>query len=526
MSSLQRNLEQIWEQLRAKGNPLKDHLRQVRIKNLRGIEDLTIEFNYPVAVLAGPNACGKTTVLMALACAYDVPDSGLRDFKPATLFPNFINRKTNVWEDLDDQMTKAEISYLFNTPSGSLPMVWRRLTKGWNQNFQGQKGVHQPQRRVIVRTLANLSNPGEVRSVLNIGARYEKIQEVTADLIAFAQNVLPFKYVRMSKVISGGRDLLVAKRADASGCYSEFHMSSGERAILRLSMQLSNLQNTLVLIDEVEAGLHPYTQQQLMLELQRLALRNDLQIVVTSHSPAILESVPREARIFLERSSDYRNVVLKPAYQDVLQRVLYGQALNKLSIICEDSEAKAVLHGCMDVLMPKLGLHTNDILIGTDTGKDQFAEHIRAFGKVQQLDGTLFVLDGDARHLDGDLRAEAKHFGSLVEPLFLPGEEGPEPFLWQALEANKDQIGKLLERGEAGDMIITTMRNIQQAYINAADKKSKIYKNMMYELAREFQHREEDFLRLITRKLLLKDASPELKVFLQTLELAVSRWRR
>lgn len=526
MSSLQRNLEQIWDQLRAKGNPLQDHLWQVRIKNLRGIEDLIIEFKYPVTVLAGPNACGKTTVLMALACAYDVPDSGLRDFKPATLFPNFRNRKMDIGEDLDDQMTKAEISYQFNTPSGPLPMTWRRLTKGWNPNFQGKKGVHQPSRKVIVRTLANLSNPGEVRSVLNIGARYEEIQEVTADLIAFAQNVLPFKYARVRKVISGGRDLLVAERSDASGRYSEFHMSSGERAILRLSMQLSNLQNTLVLIDEVEAGLHPYTQQQLMLELQRLALRNDLQIVVTSHSPAVLESVPREARIFLERSSDYRNVVRKNAYQDVLQRVLYGQALNKLSIICEDSEAKAVLHGCMDVLMPKLGLHTNDILIGTDTGKNQFIEHIRAFGKVQQLDGTLFVLDGDAHELDGPLRAEALKFGIPLEPLFLPGESGPEPFLWNALEANQHQLGELLERGEAGELIITTMQKIQQAYSNAADKLGNIYKNMMYDLAREFQYQEEDFLRLVVRRLLQLNASPELKVFLQTLELAISRWRK
>lgn len=526
MSSLQRNLEQIWEQLRGKRSPQQDMLRQVRIKNLRGIEDLIVEFNYPVAVIAGPNACGKTTVLMALACAYDVPGAGLRDFKPATLFPNFKNKKTTEEGRWDDQISNAELSYVFNTPLGSLAMAWRQ-NKAWNRNFQGRKHGQQPKRTVIVRTLANLSNPSEVRSVLTIGDKWEKIQEVTADLIAFAQHVLPFKYAHVRKVISGERDLLVAERADASGRYSEFHMSSGERAILRLSMQLSNLQNTLVLIDEVEAGLHPYTQQQLMLELQRLALRNDLQIVVTSHSPAVLESVPRDARIFLERSSDYRNVVVKPAYQDVLQRVLYGQALNKLSIICEDSEAKAVLHGCLDVLMPKLGLHTNDILIGTDTGKNQFTEHIRAFGKVKQLDSTLFVLDGDARYLDGTLRAEAKEFGGfLIEPLFLPGESGPEPFLWKALETNQHQLGDLLERGESGDMIASIMQRIKQAYANAADKQSNIYKNMMYDLAREFHYQEEDFLRLVARRLLQLNVSPELKVFLQTLELAVSRWRR
>lgn len=38
-----------------------------------------------------------------------------------------------------------------------------------------------------------------------------------------------------------------------------------------------------------------------MLELQRIALRNDLQVVVTTHSPVVLDSVPPEGRIFLER---------------------------------------------------------------------------------------------------------------------------------------------------------------------------------------------------------------------------------
>lgn len=89
--------------------------------------------------------------------------------------------------------------------------------------------------------------------------------------------------------------MLFVERDDADHpSYSEFHMSAGERAILRLSRDISTLHDALILIDEIEAGLHPYTQQVLMLELQRLALRQDLQIIVTSHSPFILESVPSE----------------------------------------------------------------------------------------------------------------------------------------------------------------------------------------------------------------------------------------
>ena len=78
-------------------------------------------------------------------------------------------------------------------------------------------------------------------------------------------------------------------------------MSSGERAILRISKDISGLHDALILIDEVDTGLHPYTQQQVMLELQRIALRQQLQIIVASHSPVVLDSVPPDARIFLDR---------------------------------------------------------------------------------------------------------------------------------------------------------------------------------------------------------------------------------
>jgi predicted ATP-binding protein involved in virulence len=36
-----------------------------------------------------------------------------------------------------------------------------------------------------------------------------------------------------------------------------------------------------------------------MLELQRLALRYELQIVVTTHSPEVINTVPRKAESFL-----------------------------------------------------------------------------------------------------------------------------------------------------------------------------------------------------------------------------------
>ena len=91
-------------------------------------------------------------------------------------------------------------------------------------------------------------------------------------------------------------------------------MAAGERVILRLSQEITQLNGALVLIDEVEAGLHPWVQQLLMVHLQELALRNDLQIIVTSHSPVILDAVPFNGKIFLDRDELSGEVVVREPY--------------------------------------------------------------------------------------------------------------------------------------------------------------------------------------------------------------------
>ena len=133
-----------------------------------------------------------------------------------------------------------------------------------------------------------------------------------------------------------------------------------------------------------------------MLELQRIALRNDLQVVVTTHSPVVLDSVPPEGRIFLERDAATLDVTRTPAWRDIFQKALYGQSTDRLSILCEDEVAEGVILGVLDVLNYRNGTRHDDFVVGRDTGSDEFRGHIHAFGKFGKLAGFVFVLDGDA----------------------------------------------------------------------------------------------------------------------------------
>ncbi len=430
VNMIDRRLTDLWGQLQGKKPHMPHFLGEVHIKGIRGIDDLRVVFDYPVSVIAGGNATGKTTVLFATACAYKVPGAGVKDYVPSTLFPDYRPRLGT----REDERREVVIDFDYATPAGRRSMRWRRV-KGWNRSFFGRKGAKQPERPIYLRTLSNLSNPSEVRGVLSMSRLKVAPQEIplTASQIDFAQRMLPFRYSEVVDLSSGNKNLLFAAQ-ERGAAYSELHMAAGERSILRLSQEIAQLKGAMVLIDEVEAGLHPWVQQLLMLQLQQLALRNDLQIIVTSHSPVALDSVPSNGRIFLERD-DQGKVAVRPAYRDVIQDALYGRSSDALNLLCEDETAEGILQGIFDYLAPRQRVGRSSIRIGRDTGADEFPAHARAFRKFGQIQNLVFVLDGDKRGSRAyDRIQNAAENDAPV--FFLPGNGSPEAWVWERLRIN------------------------------------------------------------------------------------------
>ena len=512
MPQIDRELNEVWDALRASRGQRDEALEEVRITNLRGIEDLQCLFDYPVSVLAGPNGSGKSTVLFACACAYRVPGRRLGDFAPSRLFPNFVSRQPAVRSDPAPE-TQLEFNYLHR--SDRLSMLWRR-GKQWSRS-----GDDQPEREVYLRTLANLTSPSEVRSILQLGRKQVRTEAISPDLLIFAHRILPWRYHSLD-LISGqsSRDLLFAE-IDGAGetQYSEFHMSSGERTIVRISKDISRLENALVLIDEVDTGLHPYTQQQAMLELQRSALRQKLQIIVASHSPVVLDSVPPEGRIFLDRDHQTGHVRREPLYRDILQKALYGQSQDRLSILCEDDVAEGVIRGVLDVLNIELGLRHEDVVVGRNTGRNEFPNHIRTLGKFGKLSGFIVVLDGDSRAEENGLKEVAREFGHPLQPLFLPGDASPEQWLWGILRARPDEYA-----GTFG-LAVADMRTMTDRVADLGEgavQQRDVAKAAVGVFANDIQRTVPEIARCVGRIEAENNTIPE---FLLALKEQIGRWR-
>lgn len=524
MTALRRNLEQIWGQLRGQKPSRVNYLEEVVIKGLRGITDLRVALPFPVTVLAGPNGCGKSTVLFALACAYKKRNENTPEWTPATLFRDFRPRSAEENGGVSDQRTAVEITFSYVAGNERLQMKWGRSKGKWNRSFFGRKRGSQPAREVYLRTLANLSNPSEVRSVLQLAYKQFESQVVDVSNIAFAQTILSYRYTKLSLLRSGLRTLLFAERSaeqsEAAPRYSEFHMSAGERAILRLSMDISKMEDALILVDEVEAGLHPYLQHLLMLELQRLALRNRLQIVVTTHSPAVLEMVPLEARVFLERTQD--NVKRREPYRDLIQRALYGRSQNALAILCEDEEAEAFVRGVLEHLGPKLDFTQNDIEVGRDTGKEEFISHLETLGKFRKLGDVVFVLDGDGREVGARMEARAAQMGQAVRIIYLPGTELPEAWVWNLLRRETARYASIL--GMTEDRLSDMLEAQESLYSSAVDKPAAIAKGKLSSLAAETVRTAPELMRLIGREEAVREAGEVFEVANRLVDV-IGEWR-
>lgn len=102
----------------------------------------------------------------------------------------------------------------------------------------------------------------------------------------------------------GGNDIDIVF-FDGHNEYDFSEMSAGERAIFPMLLDFANMNinNSIVLIDELELHLHPPLQQQFLNALPHLGKNN--QFIITTHSPFIASQFPEEKKIVI--SHEYQD---------------------------------------------------------------------------------------------------------------------------------------------------------------------------------------------------------------------------
>jgi hypothetical protein len=236
--------------------------------------------------------------------------------------------------------------------------------------------------------------------------------------------------------------------------YSQFHFGAGEASVIEMVTKLEEAEEgALVLIEEIENGLHPLATEKMVEYLFDVAKRKKSQIIFTTHSENAIKNLPPQAIWACIDGIAYNG---KLSIESL--RALTGSVAKSKVIFVEDEFAKDF---CEEMLR-------------------QLGNGLMAEIEVHKAGGYPYVVDVMIHHnknpavmtkavavIDGDNPSDRDN---NVDVIRLP-DEAPEQLVFGWIYSNVDNIAALIQQrcqcpSVSQDNIATQVRSTQ---INTGD---------------------------------------------------------
>jgi predicted ATPase len=268
-------------------------LNWLEIEGMRGWEGQRVPLDFPIVAVIGENGSGKSTVLQAAACAYVHPTipGPKATYYPTEFFPD------TAWDTLSD----VNIRYGYSEGPTNFEGSLRKPTTRW----LGQ--TERPKRVVKYEDLNRIQPVGARVGYARIAKSVHTEQSAKpfdADKVKRLSFVMGQEYesARMALAdIDKTREVPVI--AERNFQYSGYHQGSGQITISEL-LRADLPKNGLILIDEIESSLHPRAQRRMVRDLAEQCRLHECQIILTTHSPYVLDELPPEARLCILRTNN------------------------------------------------------------------------------------------------------------------------------------------------------------------------------------------------------------------------------
>lgn len=402
-----RRLQRSWQNQTA----WPKRLEWIEIEGVRGWTGQRVEFPFPIVAICGENGTGKSTVIQAAASAYQDPALSRRPSRKSIKYASDFFPNTH-W----DEINRAAIRFGYTEGNEHKTASIRKPTERWKGNTQ------RPQRPIEFFDLSRiLPVSGRVGYAKIAKSRHKEIRAdlFEPDRLDRLSNILGHVYDLAKMALSDvdANRLIPVLRRSAS-TYSGYHQGQGETTIAEL-LQADFPQYGLVLIDEIESSLHPRAQRRLIRDLASVCRERELQIVLTTHSPYILEELPQEARIQIFEQSGVRQIMIGVSPQFALTKM--DEIIHpECEVYVEDTAAVVLLR---EILSQKKRDIASRILV-TPFGAASVGYQLGIMVKNDRFPRpTGVVLDGDCAPADGCA--------------LLPGGDAPERVVFEQLREIK-----------------------------------------------------------------------------------------
>ncbi|MEH6466660.1 MAG: AAA family ATPase [Porticoccus sp.] len=421
----------------------------LREGRLRGLSKFRLDLKYPITAISGKNGSGKSTLLAMACCAYHNKKSGFR----------LPNRRTSYYTFADFFVQHAE-----DVPPEGIEMMFAISYDKWRKSEQAPDGIGtlfqarkkkkggrwndydaRVARDVVFLGIERIVPHNEKSQSKSYSRAFtssadegweDKVREAVGKILG--KKYEEFKYVSHSKY-----RLPIVKVNGKK--YSGFNMGAGENALFEvLSVMHSIASGGLIVIDEIELGLHSEAQKKFIMHLKELCKERKIQIICTTHSRDIFSELPDDGRVFIDNING-NSIVSTAVSSDYAFSKLAAENSNELHLLVEDRTAKAILKAN---LPSSIRSRVSVEVIGSASALSRQL----ASNYLRENKAPIFtIFDGDQRAKEND---NIGHACAMAEPendeefkewagsniSYLPGETWPESWLIQKCAETIDEI--------------------------------------------------------------------------------------
>lgn len=439
-------------------------LRSVFFKNLKGLKDAQFVFEKPLTAIMGVNGSGKTTVIHALACAYQPPEGGKGENHRFSDF--FVPNTDALWQGSEFYVVNEKIERDRTTilPSRKYGKAFDR----WSPRYGDR-----PKRNIyyigIDSCLPEIEKSNTQNRIIYSSRRKE--DRLSQKAIRDAAAILNKNYQSLMENTFQNKHFNGVE-LDSGLKYSSLSMGTGEQRTIKILEKILNAEPySLILIDEIDLLLHVSSLKRLIRRLDEIARDKHLQIVFTTHA---LEMVDLTQYVGIQ----YINNISLSEGQETLEKTIVYNTINSdlvysltgscerpLKLYVEDELAKAIV---------KKVLRTLNISGKADVIKYGAMENAFTVAAAKVLEGqdctnTLILLDGEKYHTldeklvpiqkrfsgtESDIEEKWNQAASMISMFNLPHDTAPEKFFHDLV----------LENGDAANELVVAAAEIQAVH--------------------------------------------------------------
>lgn len=429
-------------------------LEKLKINKFRALNDVEIEFGNHITVICGKNGTSKSSILGIAAQIFsfdkDYTTEEKLNFSQITGAPFKSQYKDHF-----------RISNKFDTP-GSMK-VDIELFDGYSEKTATAKleliKRRESTRAVVRNNSTASSNKNDSRNFTHpvIFLSLKRLYPI----VDREYKVIDYKYLKdhYNNFIQLTNELLNRNSSQVTGTggtiqsavahdknYDQDSVSTGEdnagqiilalMSFRKIKEEYPNYKGGLLLIDEADAGLFPTAQVNLLNILERECKNLSVQVIMTSHSPTIIEHIFRKSQLLREK---YRIIYLSDTYGNiqVMQDWSYEQviadintktlpvtesiSLPRINVYFEDKEAEDFFKILMNrQSIKKFVKLMSGINLGCLNYKNLIDHKIAEFSEK-----SIICLDPDAIE-----KFSSKKYKTII---FLPGKLPPDQLIFEYL---------------------------------------------------------------------------------------------